>query len=166
MTSTLLTLPNDILMDILDPLSQKDLRNLALLSSRFTDPAQEPLFRSIWFHLPPPNKPDNHEARPGNRRIFIKLVNALSQNPQLWLYASTLSIRVVSTAFYIRLEDHENLINLAPHLRSLFLDPPPVHFQLSNIPLPFLDALRLTFADYIHPSNMLPINERKPHSKS
>jgi hypothetical protein len=163
MASPLLILPNDILLDILDPLSQEGLCNLALVSSRFTGPAQRVLYRSISLDLWPPSKPaplGPIEASPGNLHIFTRLVNNLSQNPQIRSHISTLSLRVMNSSSDVQFKDHESLLNLAPNLQSLCLKPPPVHFQLSNLSLPCLETLRLDFG-YSMDQKELPTSEQK-----
>lgn len=154
MASILVTLPNDILLDILDLLPKNDLLNLALVSSRITGPAQRVLYRSIYLVLEPPNKPDQFAVQPGN----LRLVNTLSQHPHIRLYVLELSIRVIDHSFSIRFKDYESLLHLVPCLQSLSLDPPSVHFQLSNLSLPFLETLRL---DFNNRGERLPTNERK-----
>ena len=163
MASPLLILPNDILLDILDPLSQEDLCNLALVSSRFTGPAQRVLYRSISLVLWPPSKPGHPsptKASPGNLHIFTRLVNNLSQNLQIRPYISTLSLEVIRGSSYVQFTDHESLLNLAPNLQSLRLKPPLVHFQLSNLSLPCLETLRLDFG-YSLDQQELPTSEQK-----
>jgi hypothetical protein len=150
-------------LDILDPLSQEDLCNLALVSSRFTGPAQRVLYRSISLDLWPPSKPaplGPIEASPGNLHIFTRLVNNLSQNPQIRSHISTLSLRVMNSSSDVQFIDHESLLNLAPNLQSLCLKPPPVHFQLSNLSLPCLETLRLDFR-YSMDQKELPTSEQK-----
>lgn len=144
MSLTLLTLLNDILIDVLDLLSLTDLCNVALLSSQFTGLAQRVLYQSIHLNIETTNNLNRFKVDPGHK--FTSLVNTLSQNPHLRLYISALSIRTWNLSFTLRFAGHEELLILIPRLQSLYLDPPPLHFQLLNGSLPLVGTLGLDFS--------------------
>src|SRR5205807_141413 len=93
MPSILLSLPEEILLDIMGYLCKSDLCGLALVSSRLTAPAQSVLFRTIDLNLW-----SQWGSSPGNLHLFTNLVNTLSQKPRLRLSAWSLSIRAIHSS--------------------------------------------------------------------
>ncbi|KIN00687.1 hypothetical protein OIDMADRAFT_180863 [Oidiodendron maius Zn] len=89
MALTLLALPDDISLDVLDLLSQHDLYNLALVSSRITGLAQRVLYRSVRLLITRPSKQDQFVANPSNlykftglaRRVLYRSVRLLITRP-------------------------------------------------------------------------------------
>lgn len=147
MALELLTLPGDILLDILEHLSQNDLFSLALVSSQTKDLAQRVLYRSICLNLKPPTVPDAaFVAAPSNLHIFQQLVGTLSQKVHLRRSVTALTINVVDHSSLVRFVEHESLLKLVSCLQSLSLDPPPAHLQFSSLSLPLLEELSLNFS--------------------
>lgn len=142
----LLVLPMDILLDILNLMPRRsDLCNLALVCSRFKDPAQQVLYRSIYLGLPGSGWKGRFWA---DGRKITRLIDTLSENVQLRMYVSNLSVKVFHSTDSLPLEDYERLLSLVPRLESLSLDPNRAQLQLSEQTLPSLNALSLTAHHY------------------
>ncbi|PVH74578.1 hypothetical protein DL98DRAFT_575600 [Cadophora sp. DSE1049] len=146
MALTLSTLSNDIILEILSPLSRKDLYNVALVSSWLAGPAHRLLYRSIDLKLRFPTKAE-HAMEDKNLHIFARLVDTLTENPHLQPYVSRLCVKVWMYTRQHRFEDHANLLGLLPNLQSLSLQPPPYDFQLSMLASPVLQTLHLDFSN-------------------
>ena len=147
MALTLLAMPDEILLEIMDPLAPKDLCNLARVFTRMTSPAQRVLYQSIFLKLFPPGKPGRGSEQLGNLHVFTRLVNTLLQYPRIREYVSTLSIEVLENPSRTHFTDHERLLSLVPRLKSLSLAPPPANFPPSNLSLPCLERLCLDFVN-------------------
>ena len=127
MASTFLTLPNDILLKVLNPWSRKNLLNVALVSSRLAGPAHRLLYRSIDLEPGFATRAEN-AIRDNHTHKRLRLVNTLKANSHLHSYASQLSIKVWMHTSQPRFGDHANLLHFLPNFQKLSLQPLPYEF--------------------------------------
>ncbi|KAK0124606.1 hypothetical protein ONS95_009555 [Cadophora gregata] len=141
MESTLSILPIDIILDVLTPLSEEDLYNVALVSSHLSGSANRLLYRSISLQLRPLSGQDNSLHR------LERLVDTLTRKPHLQPYVLRLTIDLRYRFGESRFGDHANLLGLLPNLQILSLQPPPYDFGLSMLASPILQTLHLNFSN-------------------
>ena len=143
----LLDFPDEILGAIFGHLPRRCLVQISLTSRRFKSLALPYLYNHIRVSLRPRRihneSSEVDRSLPVNMHVFYHLVSMFRDNDTLQNIVRSLSLTVSYHPWYERLQEQNDLIQLLPRLRSLYLNPPPLDLVLSHHPL--LDNLHLDF---------------------
>ncbi|MCJ1228910.1 hypothetical protein MMC12_005574 [Toensbergia leucococca] len=146
-SSPFLKVPDEILVAIFNKLSKLScsrgpLIDIALVSKRFKNVIEQILYRDIWIDVfMPTERMEDDPPQPGDLKQFNGLVETLTQYTYLQSYVRTLRLEELNHfPDTLLFQDHNQLLNLIPGVRKLFLNPPlhlvfPTFTRLESVSL-------------------------------